>query len=179
VAKVLPSLVVTVAASALVARTETIPGGSGLYKIDKSGPPSAGGLSAEQIERWSQGAVFAKQLFPALQQAIAAHDREVARQVMLETALGLELYYREHGTFPESLQSLVGPHFDHVPADPFGHGEDLRYGRDGEGNEGVLLWSIGPDRADDLARVDLATSGTKQGDVVMRVRPPRASSAAD
>ncbi|MDX9911263.1 MAG: hypothetical protein RBS39_05485 [Phycisphaerales bacterium] len=60
-------------------------------------------------------------------------------------AIALELYRREHGAYPASLDALAPRFLPSVPRDPF-DGQPLRY----ELRDGVAcVWSIGADRKDD------------------------------
>jgi hypothetical protein len=149
----------------------TLPGESGLFQADPAAP--APRISAAQIEASSNGAPLAKLFFPAIRQLIEAHDRERARQGLLELDLALQLYAREHGAFPETLAPLVGAPLEEIPADPFGHGEPLRYRRAADGS--AVLWSIGPDGVDDGARVNLLTTPGPpgaSGDLALPLSPP-------
>jgi hypothetical protein len=149
-------------------RMGTLPGDSGLFQADPAGPVPR--MSAAQIEASAIGVPLAKPVFPAIRQLIDAHDRERARQVLLETALALQLYAREHGDFPETLVPLAGSALEEIPADPFGHGEPLRYRRATDGS--ATLWSIGPDEVDDDGLVDLLTTPGTKGDLVLSLSPP-------
>jgi hypothetical protein len=150
------------------ARMAALPGDSGLFQADPAAP--APRVSAAQIEASSNGVPLAKLVFPAIRQLIEAHDRERARQGLLELNLALQLYAREDGAFPETLAALVGAPLEEIPADPFGHGEPLRYRRAPDGS--AVLWSIGPDGVDDDARVNLLTTPGTKGDLVLPLSPP-------
>jgi hypothetical protein len=134
-------------------------------------------VSAGQIEAWSNRAVMAKHLFTSIKPLIDAHDRERARQAQLELALALQIYHREHGSFPDSLSPLAGAIVDEIPADPFGHGEPLRYRRAADGS--ATLWSIGPDEVDDDATINLLAAPGRKGDLVVPLEPPHARQAAE
>ena len=76
------------------------------------------------------------------------------------TAIATELFRRERGRWPESLQELVPLYLDEIPTDPF-DGKPLIYRRMREGEEfrderygivvrnGVIIYSVGPDGSDD------------------------------
>ena len=101
-----------------------------------------------------------------------AHDREAARQVLLETTLALQIWYREHGEFPDSLEPLVGGLLESLPGDPFGKGEPIRYRRETDASQGATIWSIGDDEVDNDGRVDINKGNSRQGDVVISVKAP-------
>jgi hypothetical protein len=101
--------------------------------------------------------------------------RECARQRLLETTLALQVYRREEGTYPESLDQLVGRGLEALPVDPFGKGEPLHFRREPDAADGVTLWSIGDD-VDDDGRVEL-THDNSRGDIVVHIKPPAATVA--
>lgn len=70
----------------------------------------------------------------------------IAHRRALAADLALSAYRAKHGEYPASLTELVGRYLREVPADPFG-GEALCYRR--EGNEGYLLYTVGPNLRDD------------------------------
>lgn len=64
---------------------------------------------------------------------------------MARTALAIERYRRaNNNALPEALEHLVPQYTDGMPIDPF-DAQPIRYRRE---PAGYLLWSIGPDRAD-------------------------------
>jgi hypothetical protein len=60
-------------------------------------------------------------------------------------ALAAERYRRAKGRWPETLDDLKGEYLREVPSDPF-DGRPLRYRKD---DEGVVVYSVGPDGKDD------------------------------
>ncbi len=91
---------------------------------------------------------------------LAADD---TRLDMTDTALGLVLYKRAHGAYPDSLAALVPEFEDAVPVDVF-DGQPLRYERKGEG---FLLYSVGLDLDDDKGEVWVGSwQGVPPGDIV-------------
>src|SRR5262249_46071344 len=110
-------------------RAAMLPGNSGAYREDaatKAGSSGAG-LSPEKIDEWMQRALLLRLMTPAMNQAVLAHDREQARQALLEVLMAAQLYYREKGEFPESAELLVGGYLEGLPIDPFGTGGAVRY----------------------------------------------------
>lgn len=98
-------------------------------------------------------------------------DREDARRRLLETVLAVQIHRCENGSYPETLDQVVGLALEELPVDPFGGGVALRYRREADVHEGVTLWSIGGDRVDDDG-LEKVTTESGKGDVVIRVRPP-------
>ena len=72
--------------------------------------------------------------------------RDLARDRFLMLRLALRAYRLEQGVYPPNLNALVPAYLSAVPADPFGGGEAMRYKLSGAK---YVLWSIGPDGADD------------------------------
>jgi hypothetical protein len=113
---------------------------------------------------------------PSMEQAILASDRQEAREALLEMLLAAQLYYRDHGEFPESAEQLVGECLDALPIDPFGAGGPLHYRREAHRAEGATIWSIGPDGHDDEGKIDLLQRPRgEKGDLIQRVRTPARS----
>jgi hypothetical protein len=80
-----------------------------------------------------------------------AHARGQARMRCALVALAAERYRQEHDAWPASLETLVqGGQLKAVPLDPF-DGQPLRYKRLADG---VLVYSVGHDRADDGGNID-------------------------
>jgi hypothetical protein len=77
-------------------------------------------------------------------------------------ALAVERYRLAHGGWPKALGDLVPASITEVPSDPH-NGQPLRYRRT---EDGVVVYSVGPDGIDDhgaLSRVAAPPSGTDVG----------------
>jgi hypothetical protein len=73
-----------------------------------------------------------------------------ARLRCLNIALAAERYRRARGAWPDTLAQLV-PHFlEAIPTDPFS-GQLLKYRHP---DDGVVIYSVGPDRVDDGGEVE-------------------------
>lgn len=131
-----------------------------------------GPVSAQELQKLLQSISIARMTLPAADVSIRAHDRDVSRQVLLETALALQIWYREHDEFPESLEPLVGSILETLPIDPFGKGEPIRCRREPDAASGAKIWSIGDDGVDDDGSVDINKANGRKGDVVISVKPP-------
>lgn len=84
-------------------------------------------------------------LLPAIDAATRTAESAVLRRDGLLAGLALELFRRDHGAYPESLDALVPAYLPAVPPDRF-TGEPLHYRLiDGQ----PRLWSVGADRNDD------------------------------
>ena len=77
---------------------------------------------------------------------------ERARQAALEVTLAAQMYRRDKGEFPESLDQLVPEYLETVPLDPCDlNGGRLRYRRNDPNK--AIVWSIGRDGNDDGGEV--------------------------
>lgn len=88
-------------------------------------------------------------LFPAVDYPVKFTGQIMAARDALQVAIALELYRRDHGTYPEDLSALV-PHY--LPEPPVDHstGEPLLY-KVVEGQP--ILYGRGLDRDDDGGKV--------------------------
>jgi len=107
------------------------------------------GTEAEQIERDISELSIAytpiKLLFPAIGMARQATVRVKLNADSVQAALAVIRYQRQHGQWPESLDSLVGTFLKTVPTDPF-DGQPLRYRLQ---DDGFVIYSVGVNGVDD------------------------------
>lgn len=99
---------------------------------------------------------------------VAAHHRGRAGLRCAVAGLAAERYRLKHGRWPESLAELVkGGMLREVPRDPF-DGQPLRLRRL---PDGLVIYSIGPDQADDRGRTLLRhqSPAAPQADVGFRL----------
>ncbi len=83
---------------------------------------------------------------------------------LVELALALQAYRRDHGTFPAKLEDLVPGDIDAVPVDPCDRkGLKIRYRLDSPVK--ALLWSVGGNGIDD-------NGISRQFDTILEVRAP-------
>ena len=89
-----------------------------------------------------------------------------ARRVLALSAIAVELYYLENGSYPDRIEQLVPETLGVVPEDP-GDGKSIRYRREGDR---YLLWSVGVDGEDDggMAGEDGTRSKDYDGDWLWR-----------
>jgi len=83
-------------------------------------------------------------------------------------ALAVERYRREHGRWPDSLAELVPNYLQQLYTDPY-DGKPLRYRRN---SDGVVIYSIGPDKTDDGGKLDRVKVGTTGSDVGIQLWDP-------
>lgn len=85
-----------------------------------------------------------------------------AYQRLMQTALALSLYRREHGSYPKSLSALVPRFLPDLPKDPF-DGKPLRYRCEGQG---FKVWSVSSNLKDENG----APRKWLDGDICLSVR---------
>jgi hypothetical protein len=106
--------------------------------------------------------MFVGLTFPATAKMAGASHRGLADLRCAITALAVERYRLAHRRWPETLQALVPTFLPEVPVDPYDR-KPLRYK---QLPDGVLIYSIGPDRRDNGGNVDrkkYAAAGTDLG----------------
>jgi hypothetical protein len=112
-------------------------------------------------------------LFPSLKIGAEAYWRSVAETRCLIAALTAERYRLKTGKWPEFLAALTPTYLPAVPLDPY-DGQPLRLKRM---PDGIVIYSIGPDRLDgggDLRRAENANGkdeGFRLWDVKDRRKP--------
>jgi hypothetical protein len=94
--------------------------------------------------------IFTNLLASVLSMPFIGGARTDAQCRLAETALAIELYRRNNGRTPESLQQLVPEYLSHVPIDPF-DGSPLRYKRF---KNGYVVYSVSRDGRDDGGEQD-------------------------
>jgi hypothetical protein len=102
-------------------------------------------------------------------------DNECVKHSSLILDLALQLYFREHGQFPATLDELVrNGYLKSIPADPYGPGGPFHYRRDSNPQDGAVLWSVAKDGINQHGRLDLWREHSDgSGDQIFQVRPPR------
>ncbi len=88
-------------------------------------------------------------LIPVVAPAHLRHQTDLASDRGLLLTLALQLWQQEHGTLPETLESLIPDYLTALPHDPFTAGEPYRYAPT---EDGYTLYSLGPDGDDDGGR---------------------------
>ena len=122
-----------------------------------------------------EGSVTAGFLLSSVERVLESVRRKQAQVGCAATALAAERYRRARGGWPDSLQKLVPDFLDAVPRDPY-DGAPLRYRRL---DDGLVVYSVGPDGTDDGGTIDRddpqrpgADLGFRLWDVAHRRQPP-------
>lgn len=89
---------------------------------------------------------------------VEKNDIHLAECYSIITACAVERYRMKHGEWPDRIESLVPSFLGAVPQDPV-DGQPLRYRRT---NDGVVIYSIGPDQVDNQGHLgrDLSSQTT-------------------
>src|SRR5262249_11843362 len=104
-------------------------------------------------------APLAQLFWPALPKMTEASRRSQAELHCAVVAVALERYRRDHGRWPESLARLAPHYLRSMPSDPY-DGQPLRYRRL---DDGVVVYSVGPDGEDDGGTIDREKPPTEPG----------------
>ncbi len=125
----------------------------------------------EQEAQLKNTNILTRLLAPALTKV---HNAEARSQAMLRSAavaLACERYRQRHKDWPASLDGLVQVKLlDAVPLDPF-DGQPLRYRRT---KDGIVIYSVGPDKIDNQGHIDRERSHEPGVDVGFRLWNPGA-----
>jgi hypothetical protein len=89
--------------------------------------------------------VLLTMLTPAEQGVSASGERYLGRRDGVMTAIGLELYRRQHGAYPQKIDDLTPLFIPSIPADRI-TGDPIKYRIK---DDKPLLYSVGADRIDD------------------------------
>lgn len=119
-----------------------------MWEYDDMGSPDAeiGRIKADPILKIRYSPIT--MLLPAMNRAAQAAEAVIQRRDGLLTGIALELYKRDHGEYPQTLDELVPAFLPAVRPDRY-TGEAMHYAlSDGQ----PRLWSVGVDRNDDGGR---------------------------
>ncbi len=104
-------------------------------------------------------------LMPAVRNSGEAFARTRAQLRCAVAALALERYRRDHGDWPKKLTDLEGKYLVTVPTDPYDR-QPLRYLRT---DDGVVVYSVGPDHEDNGGASNRHSSLAKHADLAFRL----------
>ncbi|GAB4186147.1 MAG: hypothetical protein Kow00105_00570 [Phycisphaeraceae bacterium] len=104
--------------------------------------------------QWTRYFLFAS-LMPALAPAHKTIEHEAGRREGVMTGVALELYRRQHGAWPDSLDALVPRYLPAVPVDRL-TGKPVRYKVT---DAGPVVYSVGVDGDDDGGRPPIGENG--------------------
>jgi hypothetical protein len=94
--------------------------------------------------------LFVRLVLPSITRAAESFIRNQSWLRCAVVAVAVERYRLAHNRWPDSLDQLVPKFLDQVPFDPY-DGKPMRYRRV---EEGVVIYSIGPDEKDDGGRLN-------------------------
>ncbi|HEV2949877.1 MAG TPA: hypothetical protein VGX70_21040 [Gemmataceae bacterium] len=109
-----------------------------------------------------------RMLVPAGMRVEQAYWRSQAQLRAAIVALAVERFRREHGRWPNSLGELVPDKLPQVYIDPY-DGKPLRYRRN---KDGVVIYSVGPDKIDDGGKLDRIKITTPGADIGIQLWDP-------
>ena len=138
-----------------------------IYRTLRDGPEALGGVQVASMEFSDQSSIPQTpidMLMPAYGRAV---EREFLSHMRVDATLAMlaiEIFKREHGDYPETLEELVPRYLPELPADYFNPGYSIQYVIVGDG---YLLYSAGTD-GDLDGGVDLKPSNNKQYSLMKR-----------
>ncbi len=136
-----------------VRRTLVGSGFAMLFDTDPAVTRADDELDASQIDRAVKLSIISKMLLLATKQVDNAYLRFLGRQAALEVLFAAQIYRRDSGEFPESLDSLVPQYLEAVPLDPCDrNGGQLLYRRNSPTS--ALVWSVAEDGTDNDGTVE-------------------------
>jgi len=107
--------------------------------------------------------VLSSILIPALGKVREVAFRSDAQNIINRTALQIAKYKREHGEYPDRLDTLVPEYLERMPVDLF-NGEPLIYRNDGDR---FTLYSVGPNFTDDRGVTNENSQANEdEGDII-------------
>jgi len=107
-------------------------------------------------------------LAPAGMRIEQAYWRSQAQLRAAIVALAVERFRHEHGRWPNSLAELVPSKLSKIYTDPY-DGQPLRYRKN---KEGVVIYSVGPDKIDDGGKFDRLKVTTPGADIGIQLWDP-------
>ena len=123
--------------------------------------------SAEPTPRLSSFLVH--MLLPSYSRAVELHVETVARLRCAAAGLAAERFRLDNDQFPDSIDVLVPQYLDAVPIDPF----DQQPIRLAVNDDGIVIYSVGPDRVDDGGDVTAGEHGIRPPDRGFRLLEPQ------
>ncbi len=129
--------------------------------------PSAGAPAPtpSQLDSWVLQSILCYSALPAASQFISAADRAEVRNSLVTTVLALEIYRRQHGTYPDTLSALVPDIMPEIADDLYEPSPTpLKYRRE---DTNAVLWSVSDDTVDNAGDI----VGGK--DLGYRLEPPK------
>ena len=107
-------------------------------------------------------------LLPTMEHVIHYSTRSCAMLRCARVALALEQFRMKNGVWPEHLRDLVPNYLDEIPMDPFR--QDFLHMK--ATDEGLIVYSVGPDGVDDDGNIDADTRWMVGSDLGFRLWLP-------
>lgn len=131
----------------------------------------------QDVRALPKNAVITRMLLPAISKVGESFRRKHALLRCTIVALAAERYRRDKKAWSDRIDQLCPQYLATVPLDPY-DGKPLRYRRV---NDGVVIYSVGQDGADDGGKIDRERSGASPGtdfgfrlwDAAQRRQPPK------
>jgi hypothetical protein len=106
------------------------------------------GKNVRQVASEQMGGVLIALLLPAVTRAVDVPERGMMNTQMVQAAMALSMFQKQHGRYPARLGELVPVFIKKVPTDIYAE-KPVRYIQQGDG---FYLYSVGRNRQDDGGR---------------------------
>jgi hypothetical protein len=103
------------------------------------------GKNVRQVVSEQMGSILIALLVPAITRAVDVPERGMMNMQMVQTAMGLSMFHKQHGRYPARLEELAPVFIKKVPTDIYS-GKSIRYI---QRNDGFYLYSVGRNHQDD------------------------------
>ena len=124
-----------------------------LFDVGTAETGFAGQLPANEIFDFGWSSYLYRQLVLSWKSFDGAIGRKESHQAAVVTIFACQIFYREHGMFPETLDELVPDYLEALPADPYGKkGETIHYLKM---PEKIIVYSVGTNGIDDGGNLDI------------------------
>lgn len=127
-----------------------------LFAVSDAAPQAVGlSLPPRELELYLKWFPVQSEHFCDALKAEAWIERERTEQSQLVAALGLQVFVRRQGRFPDSLEEFRAANIIDWPRDPYSFElSPLRYRGDNQG-QSATIWSVGRNGIDDNGNVDV------------------------
>ena len=106
------------------------------------------GKNVRQVASEQMGGILIALLLPSVTRAVDILERGIMNTQMVQSAMALSMFHKQHGRYPARLGELVPVFITKVPTDIYAE-KPVRYIQQGDG---FYLYSVGRNRQDDGGR---------------------------
>jgi len=108
------------------------------------------GKNVRQVASEQMGSILIALLVPSVTRAVDVPERGMMDMKMVQAAMGLSMFHKQHGRYPARLEELAPVFIKKVPTDIYSE-KTIRYIQRGDG---FSLYSVGRNHQDDGGKSD-------------------------